>query len=147
VGRGRVRRGEAALGALLVAGLLLAGCGRAKTLTATEFIDQINSEGVSIKLGRQLTSGGGAKEIYAVSLPPLPGEPPPAKGGEGDRGSGGTLYAFDGTGDANDQYDACRGSGGLLCYQASNIVVVLDDEGSGLEARRLSVAVQRLASE
>jgi hypothetical protein len=39
---------------------------------------------------------------------------------------------------------ACRGSGGLLCYQAQNIVVVLEE--GGLEATRLAVAMRRLAS-
>ncbi len=128
--------------------MLIAGCGStARTFTASEFVDRINAQGVSIQLGRQLTSGGKADELYAVKLPPLPGEPAPPPGSEGDGGAGGTLYVFGGTGDADDQLDACRGSGGLLCFQASNIVVVLDDEGSGLEAQRLAVAMKRLASQ
>jgi hypothetical protein len=126
--------------------MLIAGCGStARTFTASEFVDRINAQGVSIQLGRQLTSGGNADELYAVKLPPLPGEPPPPPGSEGDGGAGGTLYVFGGTGDADDQLDACRGSGGLLCFQVSNIVVVLDDEGSGLEAQRLAIAMKRLA--
>jgi hypothetical protein len=145
VPRGREIRRLAAL-AVAIAGLLAAGCGSSsQTFTASEFVDRINAQGVSIQLGRQLQSGGNAKELYAVKLPPLPGEPAPARGTEGDRGAGGTLYAFGNTGDADDQLDACRGSGGLLCFQASNIVVVLDDEGSGLEAQRLAVAMKRLA--
>ena len=126
--------------------MLVAGCGSStRTFTASEFIDRINAEGVSIQLGRRLPSGGNAKELYAVKLPPLPGEPAPGRGSEGDGGAGGTLYVFDDTGSADDQLDACRGSGGLLCFQASNIVVVLDDEGSGLEAQRLAIAMKRLA--
>jgi hypothetical protein len=126
--------------------MLIAGCGStARTFTASEFVDRINAQGVSIQLGRQLTSGGNADELYAVKLPPLPGEAPPPPGSEGDGGAGGTLYVFGGTGDADDQLDACRGSGGLLCFQVSNIVVVLDDEGSGLEAQRLAIAMKRLA--
>jgi hypothetical protein len=128
--------------------MLIAGCGSsARTFTASEFVDRINTEGVSMVLGRQLPSGGNAEELHAVKLPPLPGEPAPAPGSEGDGGAGGTLYVFGGTGDAEDQLDSCRGSGGLLCFRASNIVVVLDDEGSGLEAQRLAVAVKRLASQ
>jgi hypothetical protein len=127
--------------------VLLAGCGSSsQTFTASQFVDRISAQGVAIELGRQLSSGRNAKELYAVSLPPLPGEPPPAKGTEGDRGASGTLYVFGDTGAADDQIDACRGSGGLLCFQAANIVVVLDDEGSGLEAQRLAVAVKRLAN-
>ena len=60
---------------------------------------------------------------------------------------GGSLYAFGDTGSADDQRSACRRSGGLLCFQASNIVVVLDDESSGLEAQRLAVAMKRLATQ
>jgi hypothetical protein len=91
------------------------------------------------------TVGGNADELYAVKLPPLPGEPAPPPGSEGGPGASGSLYVFGDTGGAEDQLEACRGSGGLLCFQASNVVVVLDDEGSGLEAQRLAVAMKRLA--
>jgi hypothetical protein len=144
VARGRgTTRSLAALS--LLAAVLLAGCGNSQTFTASQFIDRINAQGVSFELGRQLTSGGNAKELYAVKLPPLPGEPAPAQGSEGDGGASGTLYVFGDTGAADEQREACRGSGGLLCFQASNVVVILDDEGSGLEAQRLAVAMNRLA--
>ena len=146
VARGRAIRLLTAL-ALLVACLFMAGCGGEQTFSASEFIGRINAEGVSIELGRQLPSGGNAKELYAVTLPPLPGEPAPPRGSEGDPGASGTLYVFGDTGGADDQLDGCRGSGGLLCFRAANLVVVLDDEGSGLEAQRLAVAMKRLASQ
>jgi hypothetical protein len=125
---------------------MLAACGSGQTFTASEFVDRINAEGVSIELGRQLTSGGNAKELYAVSLPPLPGEPAPPPGSDGGPGASGSLYVFSDNGHADDQMSACRGSGGLLCFQAANIVVVLSDEGGGIEAQRLAVAMKRLAS-
>jgi hypothetical protein len=131
--------------ALIGAGAVVAGCGGGQTFTASEFIDRISAEGVSIQLGRALPKGSTAKELYAVRLPPLPGEPAPAPGSEGGRGASGTLYVFGDAGSADDQLKACRGSGGLLCFQASNIVVVLGDEGGGLEAQRLAVAMKRLA--
>src|SRR3954447_3676867 len=139
-------RGIRQLGALpvVIAVVLAAGCGGGQTFTASEFVDRINAQGVSIELGRRLHSGGGADEIYAVRLPPLPGEPPPPPGSEGGRGASGSLYVFGDTGGASDQFDACGNSGGLLCFQASNIVVVLED--GGLEAQRLAVAMRRLAS-
>lgn len=137
VGRGLI------LIAVGLAGVLVAGCGGgAPTFTASEFVDRINTQGVSIELGRQLQSGGNAKGLYAVTLPPLPGEPAPPPGSEGGRGASGSLYVFGDTSAAEDQLKACRGSGGLLCFQASNIVVVL--EGSGIEAQRLGVAIRRL---
>lgn len=139
--------GQPAAVTLIAAALLITGCGSSQTFTASEFVDRIDAQGVSIELGRQLPRGGNANELYAVKLPPLPGEPAPASGSEGDGGAGGTLYVFGVTGGADDQLDACRASGGLLCFQASNIVVVLDDEGSGLEAQRLAVAMKRLADQ
>ena len=121
-----------------LAGLLIVGCGSTQIFTASEFVDRINAEGVSIELGRQLPSGGNAEELWAVRLPPLPGEPAGARSG-----ASGTLYVFGDTGGADDQLKACRGSGGLLCFQASNIVLVF--EGGGLEAQRLALAMKRLA--
>jgi hypothetical protein len=128
-----------ALIAACTAGLL--GCGGGPTFTASEFVDRMNSEGLSMELGRRLPNGGDAKELYAVKLPPLPGEPPPPPGAGGP-GASGTLYVYDGTGPANERLRACRASGGLQCFQAQNIDVVLDD--GGLEATRLAVAMQRL---
>ena len=124
-----------------------AGCGSSsQTLTASEFIDRINAEGVSIELGRQLSSTGDADELHAVRLPPLPGEPKPPPGTEAKPGASGSLYVFgDGDG-AEDQLKACQASAGLLCFRASNIVVVLDEESSPLAAQRLAVAVRRLRS-
>jgi hypothetical protein len=135
-----------AAAALILLGLLIAGCGAGQTFTASEFVDRISAQGVSIELGRRLPSGDNAKELYAVELPPLPGEPAPARGSEGNGGAGGTIYVFGDTGGADDQLSACRTSGGLLCFRVATIVVVLDDEGSGLEAQRLAVAMKRLAS-
>jgi hypothetical protein len=146
VGWGRGIRQLAALAALATVVALTAGCGSGQTFTASEFVDRISAQGVSIQLGRRLPSGGDAKELYAVTLPPLPGEPKPPPGSEGGRGASGSLYVFGDTGDTDDQLNACRRSGGLFCFQASNIVVVLDEESSGLEARRLGVAIRRLAS-
>jgi hypothetical protein len=128
--------------ALIGASAVVTGCGGGQTFTASEFIDRISAEGVSIQLGRRLPAGSNAKELYAVRLPPLPGEPAPGGGG---RGASGTLYVFGDTGGADDQLESCRGSGGLLCFQASNILVVLSDEGGGLEVQRLAVAMKRLA--
>ena len=145
MGRGRGIRQLAALVALAVLGALAAGCGSGQAFTASEFVDRISAQGVSIQLGRRLPSGGNAKELYAVTLPPLPGEPAPPPGSEGGRGASGSLYVYGDTGGADDELKACRASGGLLCFQASNIVVVLDEEGGGLEARRLGVAIRRLA--
>jgi hypothetical protein len=138
VGRGR------ALALIAGCALALTGCANTTTFTASEFVDKVNSEGVSMVLGKRLANGGEAKELFAVRLPPLPGEPPPPPGTEGGPGASGTLYVYGGTGSAGDRLDACRNSGGLQCFRAQNIVVVLED--GGLEAARLGVAIRRLAS-
>lgn len=107
-----------------------------------------------MELGRRLPGGADQDgtgradahpRIYAVRLPPLPGEPKPPPGSEAGPGAAGSLYVFGDTGSAGGRFAACRGSGGLLCFRAQNIVVVLDGESSRLEAQRLAVAVQRLA--
>jgi hypothetical protein len=95
-----------------------------------------------VERGRGIRHDG--KELYAVTLPPLPGEPAPPPESEGGRGASGSIYVYGDTAGAEDELKACRTSCGLLCFQASNIVAVLDNEGSGLEARRLGVAIRRL---
>jgi hypothetical protein len=103
----RVLRVCGSAATLLVMPVLLAGCGDgSQTLTASDFIDRINAEGVSIELGERVATSGGAE----------------------------------------DQLEACQGSGGLLCFRAENIVVILDEESSGLTAQRLAVAVRRLTN-
>lgn len=101
----------------LVLQLLVAGCGDgSQTLTASEFVDRINAEGVPIVLGERLAISGEEDELYAVELPPLPGEPKPAPGAE--PGASGSLYVFDSGSGAEDQLEACEGSGCLLCFRA-----------------------------
>jgi hypothetical protein len=149
VGRGReIRELGAAVFALVALVLpLVVGCGSSRTFTASEFVERIKEEGMAIKLGPRLASGGDEKGIYPVTLPPLKGEPPPPPGSEGGPGATGSLYVFSDPGGAGDEFTACRASGGLLCFRASNIVVVLDNEGGGLEPRRLGVAIRRLAGQ
>ena len=143
VARGWGIRELAAL-SLAVVALSTAGCGSGQSFTAPEFIGRINAEGVSIELGQRLASGGDAKELYAVKLPRLPGEPAPPAGSEGGPGASGSLYVYGDADGANDQFDACQRSGGLHCFRAANIAVVLDEESSRLEVQRLAVAVRRL---
>ena len=143
--RGRWLRRTGALAT--VATLAAAGCGGEQTLTAAEFTQQVKEQGVSIRLGRQLPTSGDADQLYAVRLPSLPGQPPPPPDSEGNGSASGTLYVYGDAGGAGDELDACRAAGGLLCFRASNIVVVLDEETGGLQAQRLSVAIRRLGSE
>jgi hypothetical protein len=131
--------------ALIALVALSAGCGGGHDFTASQFVDRVNAEGVKMVLGERLPSGSGASELYAVSLPPLPGEPAPPSRSEGGPGAHGTLYVYADSGGATVELDACRRSGGLLCFRAANIVVILSEEGTPIEASRLALAMRKLA--
>jgi len=136
-------RGSVWLIGLAVVCLLASGCGGDDNFTAGGFVERVNDEGVQMRLGPQLSSADG-KSLYTVRLIPLPGQPPPAPGeheGSPDRG---TLYVFDGSDGARQQLQACRGSGGLACYRANNVVVIF--ESSSLESERLGVAIRKMAN-
>ncbi len=133
------------IAAVGLTGIAAAGCGDgSRSLTASEFVDEVNDQGVTIRLGRQLQASGGTEQVFAIALPPLPGEPASAPGREGGRGGTGSLYVYSDTGAAEEELVACRASAGLLCFRASNVVVVLDEESGGIESQRLAVAIRRL---
>jgi hypothetical protein len=135
-------RGSARLIGLALICLLAAGCGGDDNFTAAGFVEQVNDQGVQMRLGPQL-SDTGSRTLYEIRLIPLPGQPPPAPGEhEGPPGRG-TLYVFDGSDGAKQQLEACRGSGGLACYRANNVVTVF--ESISLESERLGVAIRRMA--
>jgi hypothetical protein len=123
---------------------LIAGCSRERTFSADDFVTQVKEEGVELHLGDELVTTDEGKKLYAVSLAPLPGSP--ASGGsEGVSGLNGSLAVYDGTDGADTGMQSCTASGDLLCYQASNILVII--EGNGIEAQRLGVAIEKLADD
>jgi hypothetical protein len=125
--------------------LALAGCSDERTFGAQEFVDEVRAEGVELQLGEPLISEDESKEIYAVELEPLSGAESPGKGekGQGHEHGGGSLTVHDEIGDADTAMETCRASADLLCYQAANVVVVL--QSGGIEAQRLGIAMERLA--
>lgn len=130
------RRGFGAL-AVTASAFALAACGGDKTFTAEEFIEEVNAEGVNLQLGDPLVTSEEDKELYEVeleSLAALPGE----KAGH----AGGSLSVYEEAGDADQEMETCAAAADLLCYRASNVVVVL--EGGGIEAQQLGVAIERL---
>jgi len=126
-----------ALGAALLA-LVAAACGSDRKLTAEEFVDEVNAEGVELRLGKPLISEDEEKEVYAVELESLAELPGSAHGH-----TGGSLTVHEDSGEAEDAIGACEDSADLVCYRAANIVVVL--EPGGIEAQQLGVAIERLA--
>lgn len=129
------------MGAAIAAGALaLAGCGEEERFDARGFVEEVGAEGVELKLGKPLITASEGAELYAVeleSLSELPGT---------ERGNvGGSLGVYENTEDADRETETCRAAGDLLCYQASNVVIVL--EGGGIEAQRLGVAMERLSDD
>jgi hypothetical protein len=131
-------------GAVIAAGALLAtaGCGEGEPkFTAEELVSEVNSQGVEMTLGSELTTTEPGAELHAVELEPLPGAPPVP--GEGH--AGGSLAVYDEVDAAEDRLRTCEAAADLLCYRAANVVVIL--ERGGIEAQRLGVAIQKLAEE
>jgi hypothetical protein len=145
--RGSARASAApAVVSLLTAALLaaLAGCGEGRQFSAEEFVERVEAEGVELKLGDELFSDDESQELYAVELEPV-AELPGAGGGDGRDHSGGSISVFDDTGAADEKVESCMATADLLCFQASNVVVVL--EGGGIEAQQLGIAIERLSEE
>jgi hypothetical protein len=120
----------------------LAGCGGGKSFTADEFVEEVNAQGVKLELGEPLFTEGENKELYAVELEQvaaLPGED-----SEHDH-TAGSLSVYEDTDGADEEIASCQASADLLCFQASNIVVVL--EGGGIESQQLGKAIEKLESE
>jgi hypothetical protein len=143
--RGALIRGGIGAIALCAVAISAGGCSDERTLSAEEFVRLVGEQGVEVELGEQLSTGGEAKEVHAIELVPLPGAPHPDAGEGGHAHTGGSVYVYDSAGAAEDGIDACRTAADLLCYQAANVVVIL--EGGGLEAQRLGVAIKKLGEE
>ena len=123
----------------LVAGSLGA-CGGERVFSAEEFVQEVHAEGVQLNLGQELaTTEGGVTELHAVELEPLVGAP--AVPGEGP--PSGSLAVYEDTAGAGDRLEECRNAVDLQCYQAANVVVILDQ--GGIEADRLGVSMKKLA--
>ncbi|MGH2957009.1 MAG: hypothetical protein ACRDL6_08460 [Solirubrobacterales bacterium] len=137
--RARQRRDRAAVTAFLLAGALAAACGSERKLSAQEFTEEVNAQGVEFRLGKPLISADEEKQVYAVELEQLTDLP-----GAEEHG-GGSLSVHEDSGATEDSMESCQASADLLCYRAANVVVVL--ESGGIEAQRLGVAIEKLSEE
>jgi hypothetical protein len=127
--------------AIAIAAALLAACGgEEESFTAEEFVGEMRESGVEMTLGAELFSEDESKDVIEVELEPLPGGPTPEEGAlENPHGS---MSVHDEVAGADEQFRNCEATADLLCYQAANVVIVL--EGGGLEADRLGAAMQKL---
>lgn len=108
--------------ALIGAAVAFGGCGE-EEFTAESFIDAMNEHGTSLTLGPVLTTNPEGIDINEVSF----SQPAPAATGEGagreTANGAATLLVFDGTGDAEDEFDRCESGPALTCFRASNAVL------------------------
>ena len=134
------------LGALCLAvlALVIPGCGQERSFSAEEFVEEVNAQGVELTLEEELLTEEEGKELFAVELEPVAELPGEAGKGE-DRHSAGSLSVYEDEGRADGEMETCRAAADLICYQAGNIVIVL--EGAGIEAQQLAKAMERLAEE
>jgi hypothetical protein len=119
---------------------LLAGCGDGRTFTAEEFVEEVNGEGVQLRLGSELVTDREDKELYGVELEPVANLP-----GAGGAHSGGSMSVYEDSDGADEELASCEAAADLLCFRAANVVIVL--EGGGIEAQQLGVAIERIADE
>jgi hypothetical protein len=131
-----------ATAATLLLTALASGCGE-RTLSAEEFVSEVEDEGVELELGKELISEDEDKELYELELEPLPGADLP--GGVDPAHTAGSLAVYDEVDQAVNGLEECESAADLVCYRAANVVVVL--EGNTIEAQRLAVAIQKLAQE
>lgn len=122
--------------------LVVGGCTEERTFSAEEFVEEVNAQGVEMHLGEELSTTEADAELHAVELEPLIGAPE-VSGEEEHAHAGGSLAVYDDTAAAEDRLEECEAAADLLCYQAANVVVIL--EQGGIEAQRLGVAIQKLA--
>jgi hypothetical protein len=145
-------RGQLVALAVATLALVAPACTEERTLSAEEFVADVNEQGVALTLGEPLHTEEEGKELYAITLEPLEDADP--AGGEAEHGQeeehghehgGGSLGVYEDNAGAEEGLSACQASADLLCYRAANIVIVL--EGGGLEGQRLGAAMQKLAEE
>jgi hypothetical protein len=122
--------------------VLSTGCGES-TMSVDEFVSAVEEQGVHLELtDDELVTTEEGKELYGLELEPFPhGE----SGEEHGSHAHGSLAVYDEVSAADAGLESCQGAADLLCYQAGNVVVVL--ESGGLEAQRLAAAIRGLAEE
>ena len=127
---------------LIALALIWAACGEEQTFTADEFVERVRDEGVAIELGESLITDDESKQLHTVELEQVVAL-------EGSHGEGaaisGSLSVSEDADGAGSELEDCRAAADLLCYQAGNVVVVL--QGGGIESQRLGAAMQRLADD
>jgi hypothetical protein len=146
-------RGSRSAGlALALAVLGLAACGSdERTFTAQEFVDEVAARGVTLELGRPLSTNDPGTELYEVEVVHAgEGDGPEAGHGAAEAGhehSGGSLRVTDGADEAEEELQRCEAAVSLLCFRAANVVLVFEQEADPESLAELTVALSGLESE
>ena len=131
---------RAALATALGAALLAVGCGE-KEFTAESFVDAMNDHGATLALGPVITTNPDGIDVHQVTFT----EAAPSATGEGEEteeaNGDATLLVFDGSGDAEDEFDRCNEAPALTCFRASNAVLRVENLQPSDRAR-ITTAIQ-----
>ncbi len=124
---------------------LLAACGGEKEFTPASFIDALNDNGATLKLGPVLATNPDGIDVHAVEFtataPSATGEGAGTEHANGEA----TLLVFGGTGDAEDEFDRCQSLPALTCFRAANAVLRIADLQPSDRAR-ITTAVEGVAA-
>jgi hypothetical protein len=142
-------RRSVALAALaaLAAALVAAGCGEAeeRTMTAREFVAEMNRNGAALKLGPVLTENADGVPINEVEITRT-APTPTGEGSEPEASGHATLIVLGDAEEATGEYDRCQGAPSLSCYRAANVVLRVEDL-QPTDRALLTSAISALASE
>jgi hypothetical protein len=149
---GAARGSRAAALALALAALALAACGSdERTFTAQEFVDEVEARGVTLELGRPLSTTDPGTELYDVEVVHAEeGDRPEPEHGAAEPGlehSGGSLRVTEDADEAEEEFRRCEAAVSLLCFRAANVVLVFEQEADPESLAELTVALRGLESE
>jgi hypothetical protein len=138
--------------ALALAVLGVAACGSdERTFTAQEFVDEVEARGVTLELGRPLSTADPDTELYEVEVVRAEeGDRPEPEHGAAELGhehSGGSLRVTEGADEAEEEFERCEAAVSLLCFRAANVVLVFEQEADPGSLAELTVALSGLESE
>jgi len=127
--------------------LLAAGCGdgeEERTMSARDFVSEMNQAGAALKLGPVLTQNADGLDITEVTIKRT--APTPTGEGQDLAPSGdATLIVLADAEEAKGEYDRCQGAPSLSCYRAANVVLRVEDL-QPTDRALLTSAISQLAS-
>lgn len=127
-------RALAILGAVALAPL---GCGSGeRTFDAGEFVEEANKNGAGLSLAEPLSTSDEDAELYSVSLEDTDkGADESAEAEEGHEDGGASLRVSPDAEAARREFERCEMAVSLVCYRASNVVLILESPEPAVSSR------------